>query len=58
MATIYRGTQTPQRIRTDQTAVAELEPAEPAAFPNGTAQGAQIAASGAKRAAGGEQGDP
>jgi len=63
MATIYRGTQTPQRIRTDQTAVAELEPADPAAFPtaafpNGTAQGAQIAAVGAKRAAGGEQGDP
>ena len=33
IATIYRGIHNAQRIRTDQTATAELEPAEPAAIP-------------------------
>jgi len=42
IATIYRGIQNAQRIRTDLASVAELEPAEPAAFPEGTARGARV----------------
>jgi pilus assembly protein CpaB len=42
IATIYRGVQNPpQRIRTDRTATAELDPSAGAAFPDGTASLAQ-----------------
>jgi pilus assembly protein CpaB len=37
IVTIYRGIQNAQRIRTDQPAVAELQPPDPPAFPEGTA---------------------
>jgi hypothetical protein len=37
IVTIYRGIQNAQRIRTDQPAVAELQPPDQPAFPEGTA---------------------
>jgi pilus assembly protein CpaB len=58
IATIYRGTQSPQRLRTDQAGVAHLEPAETNAFPIGTASGAEVAATGIKGKAGALQIEP
>jgi hypothetical protein len=56
--TIYRGIQNRQLVRTDQPAVAQLEPSDPPdppAFPEGTASaagadpnGAQVASSGSR----------
>jgi pilus assembly protein CpaB len=55
IATIYRGIHNAQRIRTDQIAVAELEPADPPAFPEGTASQAQVGSSAAQTLAAGNQ---
>jgi pilus assembly protein CpaB len=45
IATIYRGAQKSERIRTDLASTAELELPESAAFPDGTARDAQASAS-------------
>jgi pilus assembly protein CpaB len=56
--TIYRGIQNAQRIRTDQAAAAELDPPEPASFPEGTASQAQVGSSAAPVIADGKQIEP
>jgi pilus assembly protein CpaB len=56
VATIYRGLHNSQRIRIDQPAVAVLEPSEPAdppAFPEGTAAQAAVGSNAVGGAAGG-----
>jgi len=58
IATIYRGIQNSQRVRTDQPAVAQLEPPEPPAFPEGTASRLPADASAAQVASSGSQLDP
>ena len=58
IVTIYRGIQNAQRVRTDQSAVTQLEPPEPPAFPEGTASGAPADTSGARVASSGSQSEP
>jgi hypothetical protein len=58
IATIYRGIHNAQRIRTDQAAVAELEPSDPPPFPEGTASQAQVGSSTAPTIAAGNQSFP
>jgi pilus assembly protein CpaB len=58
ITTIYRGIQNRERVRTDQPAVAELEPPEPPAFPEGTASRAEGDARAAQVASAGSQREP
>jgi pilus assembly protein CpaB len=58
IVTIYRGIQNRQLVRTDQPAVAQLEPPDPPAFPEGTASGAGAETSGAQVASSGSQLEP
>jgi pilus assembly protein CpaB len=58
IVTIYRGIQNRQLVRTDQPAVMQLEPAEPLAFPEGTASGASADTSAAQVASSGNRLQP
>jgi hypothetical protein len=58
ITTIYRGIQNSQRIRTDQPSVAELDPPEPPAFPEGTASRAEGDVRAAQVASAGSQSEP
>jgi pilus assembly protein CpaB len=58
IATIYRGAQKAERIRTDLTSTAELDPVDSSAFPDATTTENQVAASTTRVAAARDQTRP